>query len=783
MGGKISRRPTTTCMKAHCFEQSKVSTNRKERKKIRAASASVRKAIVAELRNNKKQHNSKHFHTAASTTIMGLETQWICSDERHYGAFECSICQTLPEPADCLVTTTPCSHVFCRSCLSQWITNHSTTCPTCNHDLLYSSSVNKNKAGRGSMQIGDSAVMVLPLQLVQPLAYRLLSNVLVKCPLSKHVGCTWRGDYADLQSHLVSSTAHNATSSTTTAAATSTTKTTSTSTSMEGDPMDVDHDTVSEENTITLDQQWQMCLKTAAAIKEEANSKFETRRYDDAHSLYTKAIAILEECIDQNAQKKTSNLLEGSNETSPEEDGSLTPLKQQSYKLLSALYSNRAAARLSLGNNQDCINDCRYAMKLPLPLDQQQQIGKIYVRACRAAVQLGDLTQANAFVQDGLDASVVLGEPGSTGRNVLKKEADKVRAMQEVVSKANYAIEHHWYAEAKSCYSQLLLNAPSALPFLLGAARSDLGLGLTDSALRLTKRILLKHPKSSMACWVRGQTLFLMGESAMGLKLIQEGLRLDPDAVEIRTSYRSFKKVKEWMDQAKQLMFLRQFKDVIDLLTKSIEECESASSLPPKSPLFATLHTDRAEAYLRLKEYNHSLKDCAKVVYAQEGYIPAWLICIQAHHGLDDHETAMEEIKQLLQRFEQDERLLKAYEKADFLIRKKNRVDYYDLFGVSSIASAMEIKKAYKKRSLDYHPDRIPPTATEDDKKEAHRKFQLLGEGLEILCDDFQRKLYDEGYDPAAIRERVETANRAAHNHRNGRYPHHHGGGRHGHYH
>jgi curved DNA-binding protein CbpA len=126
----------------------------------------------------------------------------------------------------------------------------------------------------------------------------------------------------------------------------------------------------------------------------------------------------------------------------------------------------------------------------------------------------------------------------------------------------------------------------------------------------------------------------------------------------------------------------------------------------------------------------------------------------------------MEEITQLLQKFEQNEQLLNAYQHADFLSRKKRRVDYYKLLEVSPIASNMEIKKAYKKRSLNFHPDRLPPDATTEQRQEAQRSFQLLGEGLEILSDDFQRKLYDDGYDAAAIRERVEAANQAAHRHR-----------------
>lgn len=131
-----------------------------------------------------------------------------------------------------------------------------------------------------------------------------------------------------------------------------------------------------------------------------------------------------------------------------------------------------------------------------------------------------------------------------------------------------------------------------------------------------------------------------------------------------------------------------------------------------------------------------------------------------------DHETALNEVKDLLQKFPQDESLRKAYQQADFLLRKQRRVDFYALLGISSIASEMEIKKAYKRKALELHPDKLPPGSSPKKQKQAQEQFQLLGEGLEILCDDFMRRLYDDGYDPEAIRERVEAAKQAAHSHR-----------------
>ena len=129
---------------------------------------------------------------------------------------------------------------------------------------------------------------------------------------------------------------------------------------------------------------------------------------------------------------------------------------------------------------------------------------------------------------------------------------------------------------------------------------------------------------------------------------------------------------------------------------------------------------------------------------------------------------ALEEVQDLIHKFslQNDDFLRRAYENADFLVRKERRTNFYKLWGVPSIASGMEIKKGYKQKALECHPDKVPPGSSEEERVRAQRKFHLLGVGLEILLYDFRRQLYDEGYDPASIRERVEAAKQAAHNHR-----------------
>jgi DnaJ family protein C protein 7 len=275
----------------------------------------------------------------------------------------------------------------------------------------------------------------------------------------------------------------------------------------------------------------------------------------------------------------------------------------------------------------------------------------------------------------------------------------------------------------------------------------------------------MQHTQNPMAYWIRGQAVFSIGDTALGLKILLEALRLDPDSQLFKDSFKRSKKVSAWMQEAKQKVFQRSFSEAVPLYAQCIETCQP---LAPKAPLYATLHTQRAEAYLRLKDFPNALKDCAKVLYVQDDHIPACLVRLQAYHGLEQHETALQEVQELLQKFPGDMKLRQAHEKADFLCRKAKRVDYYKLMAVSSIASEVEIKKAYKRKALEWHPDRHPPAP--DKQAHAQKQFQLLGEGLEILCDDFTRRLYDEGYDLEQIRERVEAAKQAAHN---PRYNHH----------
>ena len=75
------------------------------------------------------------------------------------------------------------------------------------------------------------------------------------------------------------------------------------------------------------------------------------------------------------------------------------------------------------------------------------------------------------------------------------------------------------------------------------------------------------------------------------------------------------------------------------------------------------------------------------------------------------------------------------------LIKSNNdSEDYYKILGITKNATESEIKKAYRKLALKWHPDKNP-----NNREEAEEKFKKINEAYSILSDKKKRKEYDNG--------------------------------------
>lgn len=74
-------------------------------------------------------------------------------------------------------------------------------------------------------------------------------------------------------------------------------------------------------------------------------------------------------------------------------------------------------------------------------------------------------------------------------------------------------------------------------------------------------------------------------------------------------------------------------------------------------------------------------------------------------------------------------------------------MSYYEILGIERNATLEDVKKAYRKLALRWHPDKNP-----GNREEAERRFKEIAQAYEVLSDAHKRSRYDNGYSAAAGR-------------------------------
>ena len=148
-------------------------------------------------------------------------------------------------------------------------------------------------------------------------------------------------------------------------------------------------------------------------------------------------------------------------------------------------------------------------------------------------------------------------------------------------------------------------------------------------------------------------------------------------------------------------------------------------------------------------------------MYHDPRCIEGFTLKATALQALGKAEEAVDELEGAARSLRADPRdpesrpLLQALQDAKFELRRVQRIDFYKLLGVRSIASEREIQAAYKRKALEWHPDRFS-SKPEAERAKAEAQFKVLSDAVEVLTDPFRRDLYDKGHDLKSISEKVQ---------------------------
>uniref|UniRef100_A0A0E0CH92 J domain-containing protein n=1 Tax=Oryza meridionalis TaxID=40149 RepID=A0A0E0CH92_9ORYZ len=140
----------------------------------------------------------------------------------------------------------------------------------------------------------------------------------------------------------------------------------------------------------------------------------------------------------------------------------------------------------------------------------------------------------------------------------------------------------------------------------------------------------------------------------------------------------------------------------------------------------------KAKALLALKDYSTVISETGFILKEDEDNLDALLLRGRAYYYLADHDVASRE----------DMGIREALMRAEKQLKLSKRKDWYKILGISKTASAAEIKRAYKKLALQWHPDK-----NVDNREEAENMFREIAAAYEVLGDEDKRVRYDRGED------------------------------------
>jgi len=402
----------------------------------------------------------------------------------------------------------------------------------------------------------------------------------------------------------------------------------------------------------------------------------------------------------------------------------------QDKKNYQALY-RRATVYLALGNQKKAIPDLGAVLQIRPDFDQARlKRGDVYL-------QQGDYENA---VKDFA--------------SVPEKRELIQTLMQE--DKAYHAAmyQENSHKIAAGHLTTLLKSSPFAVKYLEARADCYEHMGMYDDAI-LDLRPTTKLVPDNTNAWYRiSQLHYHQGEIERSLETIRECLILDQDHKTCKEHYKKVKKLNKHLLNANEGAQQNQWQDVFE----SIDSAETAN----KDNIYAVRSElaqlkCRGAAYLQQGE---NISYCDKAIELDGNIARNYVRRSELQTALDKHEECIEDLKKAKEIDNNYGDIDRLIQEAERRLKQSKKRDYYKILGVKRNATKKQIKAAYKKLAVQWHPDKFQ---SEEEKAIAEKKFLDIADAKEVLTDDEMRKQFNEGSDPLDAEEQSER-NQRGHN-------------------
>jgi DnaJ homolog subfamily C member 3 len=217
----------------------------------------------------------------------------------------------------------------------------------------------------------------------------------------------------------------------------------------------------------------------------------------------------------------------------------------------------------------------------------------------------------------------------------------------------------------------------------------------------------------------------------------RQGLHSDPEHKGLKKLFRQVKKLIKFMDNAAKEMEQGAYED-------AVEDWKSALEV---DPAHATLNKDLwyqlCLSHFHLQQMEKATKACERVIKIASDHAAAHAKISEALLGLEKYEDAVRFAKRAS---ELDQQFQEIYNRAEAALKQSKNKNFYKILGITRTATIKEIKKAYRRQALEWHPDKHADKE-ESIREEIHAKFHDIAQAYEILSNEDLRARYDRGED------------------------------------
>lgn len=244
----------------------------------------------------------------------------------------------------------------------------------------------------------------------------------------------------------------------------------------------------------------------------------------------------------------------------------------------------------------------------------------------------------------------------------------------------------------------------------------------------------------------RGRILLYNGQQDMGKKHIKQALQVDPDFKQCQQFWKNIQKAEKAKTEAAEC-FQR---GEIEQALKLYDDCLAFD--PLNNSFNMAIVYNKACGLSKVGQTDAALDALSQAIKMNPEYVKAYFKRGDILLETEKFEEAIREYSKVKEFAPQTPGLREKLKAAQLELKKSKRKDLYKILEVDKGAGPSMIKTAYRKRAVQWHPDKHA-NSDEATQKEAEAKFKEIGEAYAILSDPKKKEMYDSGMDVEEIEQ------------------------------